>query len=376
MDDAIKRFRERREARLDAKWEEELHPRDKTGKFTSGSGSAVAVEGENQPHEEPKHESDVVSFEMKRQGVNPMGWNKAFAKGAARDKLDAFKSEFEKMDVEENVSNLVANIGPIMRSGKEPYDSLTIRKSNGNDHITYSFVPNTGRLVKATLAVPEMNKIPEQYRKSQAGIFAHELVHYLNLCHHEGNNLKMTQTDKELGDALRDAKGRITQSVKDKLSAISQKADENKARINKERDSELEKIEEKWQKVAEDSGYKNRIEMPAKEYNKYVDEYNKVVDKYRDIKEWESDSLYGGAAAYSNMYDAISDGEMYEKECFYGHGKAYFQKHDHQKADEALSIFVQMHMAEDKRWIEDFHKEQPRLYNALMDTVKRLGSKR
>ena len=312
---------------------------------------------------------------MKTQRMQTRGLHGAFFKGAGLKKFQAFNTEFQKMELEEHISDFVANAGAIAQTGAGLRGEMKLvkAKAGGGDHLKVWHNRLTGECVKAQLTVPDIDKVPEQYRQAEASTFAHELVHYMNFCARDGGKYgNYTDGDATLTEAVRKARtGKIGDKAKSLLEESARKWTDTHTAFKQETERKDREINDRWMKRSEELG--DRGTLPHDEYVLY----KKEKDAFRAGRMEELDlikeSIDGGAAAFSNMYDALTFGKYgSEGRCYFQHGMSYYQGRENLVKNEMLSIYVEMHMAKNKKYLELFRQDQPELAAALDNTIRTL----
>lgn len=319
--------------------------------------------------------SGGTSAKMKKQRMQAHGLPSAMRQGAGLKKFTAFNMEFQKMEMEEHISDFVANMGTVMAGGFGPVRDFGLAKTKpgGGDQLKVWQSAYTGEVVKARLSIPDLNKVPEEYREAEARVFAHELVHYMNLCQRTySKSGDYTDGDKDLTEAVRNARKKgVGTKVQAFLEENSQKWRQVKGEYLSESKRLYKELNEKWMKRSEELG--ERGKLPPAEYKQYKKEKNALEAQRKEEYEWIKDSFGNGAAALSNMYDALTFGRLQDSgTAWYGHGTSYFKGSENRVKNEMLSIYVELHMCKDKKCLNMFRADQPELAKALDGTVKEM----
>ena len=320
------------------------------------------------------------SAKMKSQRMQTAGIPSAMRTGAGLKKFTAFNLAFKEMEMEEHISDFVANAGAVMGGGYGQIADFSLAKTRvgGGDQLKVWHNSITGAVVKARLSVPDLNKVPEQYRESEARTFAHELVHYMNLCQRPDKGYgDFTDTDDALSEAVRNARDKVhkggidtsTAKVISYLHDMSEQWKKTRREYNSETKRLSTELNDKWMKRSEELG--ERGKLPMDEYKQYKKEKNELEAKRTEELEWINGSFGDGATALSNMYDAITFGRLKDKgAAWFGHGTSYFKGNEKTVKNEMLSIYVELHMCRDKKFLNMFRQDQPELAKALDQTVR------
>ena len=309
---------------------------------------------------------------MKSQRIQTEGIPYALRTGAGLKKFTAFNETFKNMEMEEHISDFMANMGTVMDGGFGQVKDFDLSKTRPGAGDQLKVWTNTisGAIVKARLSVPDLNKVPEQYRESEARTFAHELVHYMNLCQRSDRKYgDYTDNDANLTEAVRNAsKKGVGEDVRSFLEETSKKWKQVSDEHNAETKRLYKELNDKWMKRTEELG--TRGSLPTDEYKQYKKERNAMEAKRQEEFDWIKGSFGDGAAAFSNMYDALTFGKFRDSHtAWYGHGSSYFRGDEKKVKNEMLSIYVELHMCKDKKYLNMFRADQPDLAKALDGTI-------
>jgi len=314
------------------------------------------------------------SAKTKSQRMQTSGLPYKMKTGSGLKKLTAFNTEFQKMELEEHVSDFVANAGDISFFGKPVSDFDILKsKAGGGDYLKTWKNVRTGEITKVRLRIPDLNKVPEQYKNSEATVFAHELIHYVNLCRRNSNQYDdYTDLDEGLTQAVRNARSKgVGSEVRSFLEEASKRWAKTRDEYTEETNRIGKEINGKWMERTKELGTPGQL--PSNEYAQYKKERDEFINKRNEEFSWIKHSFEDGAASLSNMYDALTFGRLGdEKVAWYGHTSSYFRGNANSVKNEMLSIYVELHMAKDKKYLKMFREDQPELASALDSTIRTL----
>lgn len=324
-----------------------------------------------------KKSGTASAAKTKSQKMQTAGLPSAMRSGSGSKKLAAFDSEFQKLEMEDHISDFVANAGAVMGENQiRDFDLQKTRPGAGDQLKTWRNV-FSGEIVKARLSVPDLSKVPEEFRNGEASTFAHELVHYMNLCQRPDKSYgNFTDGDEDLTKAVTNARDKahkegfnpeIRQYLKETGDLWRKKRDE----YNDETKRIAKELESKWMARTEELGTPGKL--PPEEYKAYKKERDAIVNQRKEEYDWIRDSFHDGATALSNMYDALTFGRLGdEKISWYRHGRSYYGGDANKVKNEMLSIYVELHMAKNKNFLKMFRNDQPELANALDNTIRKM----
>lgn len=369
----VKNFKKRRYLRLLSRMDDA----DDEGQWiTTENGHRVHLSENGIPdlgnrHVIEKMMSGGSTRTVKRQKIQTVAMPTEFKKGPGKKVLTSFNKYLEGLDVESHVSDLLANSQDLIdRKSPDVFDkNFSLKVTNTTIASKVRCLVNDKKMItSATLKLPDVNSYPEEFKWCAAGIFAHEYMHYLNLCASEGNGYSSyTDADNELSDAIKSANITSKNINSEIVSVLKAHKDE----VNKKLPQIVESTRKKLQNVL-DAYHKNLMS-----YNEARKLLNDVKKRAKLEEHIVLSGANGGAATLSNLYDALSFGSVTTDGVGkVGHYRGYFHGDVNIVKDEALSIYAQMQFNEDARYLKMFRDDQPEIAAALDRCIENMLNSR
>lgn len=433
MNDSVQRYRERRQARLDAKAVEEYHRRrderlnsrfddDEDGnnahaKRSGGHGNTkipyglcqregIPVDPKWSPSdawaalEKKGYSAGSVYKELKETGkVARKGTAKRPPTKIEESHLPEFlKTKALKKSTMEIVGfvndhcddgNITEFLGMGVGAGRKEPQTVVCKRS-GRDASSKLVVQKslaTDLPTKAELTIPMMpDSLSEEERSQAIRTFCHEYTHYLDMVGREGDKHgHFCDSYKPLSDAIKADDGSVGEEARKLFSEYESEykriSEEYRRKFNA---APLEVMREKYgdhvpEFIHERTGLPDMYTAMKMgryaEAKRYASEVKKRSREIIEEGERRRRSAREGITSLQGVYDSISGGKLRDSKMVrYGHSLDYFRKHEPNRSIEALADWVAL-KATNSKLAEVFYRDKPRIARALDDTVVALTKK-
>ena len=256
--------------------------------------------------------------------------------------------------------------------------SFSCKKLSGPDGCCVSF---TYDLDDITISIPTISKAPDEKTKAQSiRSFAHEWTHYLDMMARDGKD-HFTESNDELMDAIDKAKAK---GPGQKVLNVFSDFKDGYTNIVREYNEKMKTFDSDYAKKKFGDSYPEWLRQDG-EFN-YGIGYDKWLSYKPEMKKYESErkkalkdlttktafqkrAYMEGATNLQGIYDSISGGEMRDRKiCVYGHSLGYFRKNDRNRAVEAIADYVAL-KATGSPYAKMFQEDQPELAKAFDDVI-------
>lgn len=376
---SVKDFQKRRYARLLSRLDE-----DDGRWITTEKGHRVHLNESGEPDlgnrhvlEKMQSGEDRAAGSSGRSSVSRIKADRlppVFSRGSGKKVVKSFNSYLPKVELPKNISDMFENSDAIIngRSGDvfDPNNTINVRAAGiGQQHQIVVYQRKSSGLVgQVDLHVPDVNAVSEEDRWIAAGIYAHEWLHYVNLCASNGSGYSSySDSDAALTDSI-SAAGLSPNNISDKIKEV----------LVRDRSDGLEahrEVVKKYRAMEQDAIDSYHSGKAS------ADAVNKQLKKMRSERKKELEIATrragGGAAAFSGLYDALMYGRgMESKICLFGHSTNYFWRNSNRVKDEALASYVQLYFSPNKEYLRMFREDQPEIARELDKCIEGMANSR